>query len=177
MTNIEGKLGLIDKKGNWVVEPEYSQLWAPQERGYRVVIKGEKYGMLDSSLKLIYDTSYDYIGNHSETGGFILMKEGRMWQEDYEGNVVQSFMFEASEMLSYPTVQERDNGGYVYNLSDFSKYCISGKYGIMNRITGKPITLAIYDNINMISSNIFEVSLADNYGDCLIDTNGNVVKR
>ncbi len=175
MTNADGKLGLIDRSGNWVVEPEYDQLWAPQERGYRTVIKDDKYGLLDSSLNLVYPAVYDYIGNHSEKGGFILMGDGRMWQEDYEGNVVQPFMYESSEMLSYPANQEDD--GYALSLSDYSKYQIAGKIGIMNRITGNPVTLAIYKYVEMISPNLFEVCPADNYGFYLVDTNGNVVKQ
>ena len=175
MTDAGGKLGLIDKSGKWGVEPEYDQLWAPQERGYRTVIKDDKYGLLDSSLNLIYPATYDYIGNHSEKGGFILMGDGRMWQEDYEGDVVQPFMYESSEMLSYPANQEDD--GYALSLSDYSKYQIAGKYGIMNRITGKPVTLAIYKYVEMISPNLFEVSPADNYGFYLVDTNGHVVKQ
>ena len=177
MTNAEGKLGLIDREGNWAIEPQYNQLWAPQERGYRVVIKGDRYGMLDQSLNLIYDTVYDYIGNHSETGGFILMKDGRMWQEDFKGNIVQSFMFESSEILYYPIDLNREECGYIYVLSDFAKYCISGKYGIMNRITGEPITLAIYENVEMISAELFEVIPADNYGRYLVDNNGRVVQK
>ncbi len=103
------------------------------------------------------------------------MGDGRMWQEDYEGNVVQPFMYESSEMLSYPANQEDD--GYALSLSDYSKYQVAGKLGIMNRITGNPITLAIYKYVEMISPNVFEVSPADNYGFYLVDTNGNVVKQ
>ena len=71
----------------------------------------------------------------------------------------------------------RDYCGYIYALSDFAKYCIAGKYGIMNRITGEPITPAIYDEVNMISAELFEVTPADNYGIHLVDSNGNVIKQ
>ncbi len=177
MSDKDGKFGLIDKSGNWVVEPEYDQIWAPQERGYRTVIKNGKYGILDSSLKLLYEAVFDYVGNHSETGGFILMNDGRMWQEDYEGNVVQPFMYESSDILSYPVNHDSDEYGYVNNLSDYSKYKIAGRYGIMNRITGKPVTPAIYDSVEMISHKLFEVMPSDNYGVYVVDDKGNIVSR
>ncbi len=177
MTNAEGKLGLINKSGEWVVEPQYGQIWAPQEMGYRVVIKGEKHGMLDQSLNLIYDTVYDYVGNHSETGGFILMKGGRMWQEDFDGRVLQAFMYESLDELSYPIGLDNEGYNFVYKLSDYSKYRVACKYGILNRVTGEVVTLAIYDDIRMLSSNLFEVDLSDNYGQQLVDINGNIVKR
>lgn len=175
MTTADGKIGLIDKNGEWAVEPIYDQLWAPQERGYRVVIKEDKYGLLGPELQMIYQPVYDYVGNHSQEGGFILMKDGRMWQEDYEGNIVHPFMHEWSDILRYPAEAD-DDYSTEYRMSDYSKYQISQRYGILNRHTGKPLTPAIYESIDMISPTIFEVRPANNYGLLLIDINGNAVK-
>ncbi len=38
MTNKDGDLGLIDKNGNWVIEPAYDEIWAPHESGYRIIV-------------------------------------------------------------------------------------------------------------------------------------------
>ena len=106
------------------------------------MIKEDKYGLLGPELQMIYQPVYDYVGNHSQEGGFILMKDGRMWQEDYEGNIVHPFMHEWSDILRYPA--EADDGySTEYRMSDYSKYQISQKYGILNRHTGKPLTPAI----------------------------------
>lgn len=183
MTNAKGESGFIDKNGNWVIDAQYDQIWTPQEKGYRIVVKDNKQGLLDSSLNLIYDTSYEYIELHSEDGGFILAKDGKMWQEDFSGNIVQSFMFEDSEILTYSVGQERveeeydSEYEYINKLSDFSKYSIAGKYGIMNRITGEVITLAIYEKIVMISSELFEVKPSENYARYVINTKGKVIKQ
>jgi hypothetical protein len=103
-----------------------------------------------------------------------------MWQEDREGRVLNAFMYEYSEVLCYPVgVEEYDEWECSYDgeLSAYAKYQVSGLYGIMNRFTGEPITLAIYDDIEMISPTLFEVSRDDAYGYFLIDTKGNVVNR
>ncbi len=170
MTNAKGQLGLIDTRGNWVVEAQYSQIWAPQQQGYRTVIKENKYGMLDASLRLIYDPVYDYIGNFSDTGGFILMKDGRMWQEDYAGNVVTAFMYESSTQLYYP-----DGNGELQS-SRYFRYKIAQRFGILDSFTGHPITPAIYDDIAMITSTLFEVSETDSYCCYLINTQGRIVE-
>ncbi|MBR5197313.1 MAG: WG repeat-containing protein [Alistipes sp.] len=180
MCSVDGKLGLVDKEGNWAIEPEYDQIWAPQECGYRTVIKGDKYGLLDASLNIVYDVAYDYVGQYTESDSFVLMNEGRMWQEDREGRVLNAFMYEYSEVLCYPMgVEDYDEWecSYVGELSAYAKYQVSGLYGIMNRFTGEPITLAIYDDIEMVSPTLFEVSRDDAYGCFLIDTKGNVVNR
>jgi hypothetical protein len=45
----------------------------------------------------------------------------------------------------------------------------------MNRITGEPITLAIYSDINMLSEGLFEVQEYDSYEYYHIDTEGNLL--
>jgi hypothetical protein len=45
----------------------------------------------------------------------------------------------------------------------------------MNRITGKPITLALYSDINMLSKNLFEVQDQESHDWYLVDTDGNRV--
>ena len=47
----------------------------------------------------------------------------------------------------------------------------------MNRITGKPITLALYSDINMLSKDLFEVQDSESYDWYLVDTQGNVVYK
>lgn len=51
------------------------------------------------------------------------------------------------------------------------------RYGIMNRITGKPLTLALYSDINMLSKDLFEVQDPESSDWYLVDTNGNVVSK
>ena len=177
MANAEGKMGLIDKSGRWVIDPQYDELWAPQVQGYRVVVDGGKQGLLDASLNLVYDTSYDYIGNYSADTGFVLMKGGRMWQEDKDGNVVQPFMCESTTVLRYPAGLDEDGYSYLYARSDYLKYQIAGKYGIMDAYTGRPLTLAIYEDVRMVSSMLFEVRPANSYGVLIIDAYGDIIKE
>jgi hypothetical protein len=62
-------------------------------------------------------------------------------------------------------------------LADYVKYEIGNCYGIMNRLTGEPITPAIYSDINMLSKDLFEVQEYDSYDWYLLDTKGNIVSK
>ena len=178
MTNAEGKVGLIDTLGNWVVKPVYDEICAPEERGSRVVYNGKKYGLLDKSLNLVYDTVYDEVDNKFVRDGYILKKDGRMWQEDYEGNVIYPFMYESMNLLYYTVgYANQECSEYQYELSSYAVYNIDNtRCGIMNRTTGKPITPAIYTSVTMISPTVFEVTPTDNYGCYLLDVNGNIIE-
>ena len=130
------------------------------------------YGILDSTFNVVYSTEYDYIDLLSD--GFVLSKSGRKWQVDFEGNVVRPFMFDATFYLNYPSGYD-ENGDIQYVFADYAKYEVMNRYGIMNRITGKPITLALYSDINMLSKDLFEVQDSESYDWYLVDTNGNVI--
>ena len=172
MTNKDGKFGLIDISGNWVVEPEYDELWNACENGNRIVVNDGKHGVLDSCFKVLYPTEYFYIDVLSD--GFVLTKDGKMWQVDLDGNVVNPFMFDGSGYMEYP-VSYCSNNGIEYALSDYMEYYINNNSGIMNRITGKPITPALYEDVYMISDKLFKVQDAETYDWHIIDVNGNKV--
>ena len=172
MTNEEGGVGLIDKSGDWVVVHIYSQIWSDHTTGQRVCVHDGEYGVLDDKGALVYPVEYDYISVVED--GFELTKDGRMWKEDFEGNVTVPFMYEWTTYLSYP-VDYNEYGDIVYELSEYVKYAVSGRRGIMNRLTGEPITPAIYEDVEMMSKDIFEVSTVGTYNHYLVDTNGNVI--
>jgi hypothetical protein len=172
MTNNDGDLGLIDKSGNWVVEPSYDEIRSPQEWGYRVIVNDGKYGILDSTCNVVYLVEYDNIDILPD--GFILNKDGRKWQVDLSGNIIQPFIYDGTYYLNYP-VGYNENGDIQYAFADYLKYEVAGRYGIMNRITGEAITPAIYSDINMLSLEIFEVQDSESYDWYLIDTAGNIV--
>lgn len=172
MINAEGKVGIINTQGEWIVEPQYDEVWCLQDTGYRNVVLNRKYGVLDKDGKVVYPTEYGYIGQLND--GFELTKGGRMWKEDFEGNVVIPFMVDGTYYLKYPNGYDEFDE-ITYTLSDYVMYEVLNCYGIMNRITGEPITLAIYSDINMLSEGVFEVQEYDSYEYYHIDTEGNLL--
>ena len=174
MTDADGNLGLIDKNGNWVVEPAYDEVWVPHDSGYRIIVKDGKHGVLDSTCNVVYPAEYGYVDILSD--GFVLNKGGKKWQVDFEGNTVQPFMFDGTYYLNYP-IGYNECGDIQYAFADYAKYEVMNCYGIMNRITGKLITLALYSDINMLSKDLFEVQDPESYDWYLVDTQGNVVSK
>ena len=174
MTNADGDLGLIDMSGNWVVEPVYDEIWAPHESGYRIIVDNSKHGVLDSKGNVIYPAEYGYVDVSSD--GFVLTKGGKKWQVDFEGNIVQPFMFDNTYYLNYPNGYD-SYGDLTYEFADFVKYEVMNSYGVMNRITGEPITPAIYSDINMLSKDLFEVQDPESYDWYLVDIDGNVISE
>jgi len=173
MTNAEGFVGLIDREGNWAVEPTYDNISAPYAEGYRVVVKNAKCGVLNAECGETYSTEYDHINIISE--GIELIKDGRMWQVNFEGEIVHPFMFGYSSYLRYPIGYD-ECGEILYAFADYAKYEVMNRYGIMNRITGEPITPAIYSDVNMLSADLFEVQYPESYDWSLLDAKSPKIK-
>ena len=174
MTNAYGALGLIDKSGSWVIEPYYDEILVPHTSGYRLIVKDNKHGVIDSNCALVYPAEYDCINILND--GFVLTKGGRKWQVDFAGNIIRSFMYDNTYYLNYP-IGYNESGEIQNAFADFVKYEIMNSYGIMNRFTGEPITPAIYSDINMLSKDLFEVQEYNSYDYLLLDTKGNVVSK
>jgi len=172
MTNAEGDQGLIDREGHWVIEPAYDEIWTPHETGYRIIVDDGKYGVLDAAGSTVYPAEYRYIDIVSD--GFVLTKGGRRWQVDFDGKMMQPFMFDDMDYIGYPIGYD-DCGDLICEFSDYAMYEIMHRRGIMNRITGKPVTLAIYSDIYMLSKDLFKVQEYDSCDWYLIDTSGNIV--
>ncbi len=63
----------------------------------------------------------------------------------------------------------------TYVMSDYSKYETKGRYGILNRITGMPLTPAIFSDVEMLSKELFKVQIADSGSWYIVDKMGNMV--
>lgn len=174
MTNKDGSVGLIDSAGRWVIEPSYDEIWAPHESGFRVLVKDGEYGVIDNECNTVYSTEFDYVDIISD--GFIFTKGGKKWQVDFEGNIINSFIFDGTYYLNYP-IGYNENGDIKYAFADYLKYEVMNRYGIMNRLTGEPVTPALYSDINMLSKELFEVQDPENSSWFLMDVNGNVLEK
>lgn len=60
-----GKHGLINKEGQWVVQPEFSYINNPIN-GYRIVRKQDKYGLMNSRLQIVLPVEYNWINQNQD---------------------------------------------------------------------------------------------------------------
>jgi hypothetical protein len=130
-------------------------------------------GIIDTAGRWVLEPVYDLIQSFPDC--ILLVKDGKKWQVDLDGNIVQPFLYDCSEILQYP-VGIDESGKVRYELSDYLKYRVVERYGVMNRITRKVVIPAIYADVNMLSKELFEVRCTRNDDWFLIDVNGNVVK-
>ena len=173
MTDERGACGLIDKDGNWVVEPQYDCIWTPHGDGYRIVKDGDKYGLLNPELKFAYPLEYDYIEFSAEDAGILLSQNGRKWQVDFDGTVTRPFVVDYTSWIYVPGTYDEDEGSS--KMSDYIEYRIDGQVGVLRRDNGRIVIPAIYESINILSETLFKAELREEGNWILIETNGDIV--
>ena len=155
MTNSEGLFGLIDKSGEWVVEPQYERIEGTDERGWRKVYNNGLYGIITNDGCMIYSPEYKSI-TIMDDNTLILEKEGRRWREDERGNVVVPLLYDDCHHLCYYVyVPEEDD--YKEFLSPYLLYTIGDKSGVMVRDTGEVLSPAVYGDISVVGKDRFQI--------------------
>jgi hypothetical protein len=168
-----GKQGIIDKAGKWIIDPQYDYIYAPKN-GYRIVYKENKYGLLDNSMQLTLPVEYDKITLSNE--GVVLRKgnDQKLIAYDFK-TIIYPFVYDELNDIYYNSGKVNEEGTDIYVLSDYKKFSIGDKYGLIDK-NGHITVPALYGNITAIHNDLFSCSIigADVY--ITITGKGEVVK-
>ncbi len=118
MTDEEGRCGLIDHSGAWVIEPKYERIKRPVFGKYRKVKLNGKWGLLDENLNLILPVKYDHITVlDSIATRFEVTYEDIMYEIDRKGKLLSqlgySYMHPFYEPKGRYGSYERTSGRYM----------------------------------------------------------------
>ena len=180
MRTMEGKWGLIDKQGEWVVEPVYTSIDAPVY-GYRRMTDGNKCGLMTVSGKIALPAEYDEIRAASDQRGFILAKDGTAKEVDTQFNTLVPFVYDGLYKLAYIQDYRSDDyydedGNHHVETPKFWRYDIGTKSGVMDA-TGKVIIPAIYYMVYLVDDHLFQVEVECGGERILFDHQGRYVGK
>ena len=192
MGDKNGVFGLIDKNGNWVLEPEYDGI-IHTDKDWWIVSKGNKFGVLNDSLKIILPPEFKSI-DVEKYGLEVLNMNYERKLFDLEGKLLQDFMFTDIRDLSYkiPKVgghKTDSEDEYEWYISEYKEYRTTYSFDDDNRVgllspDGKPITPPLYAYIvalgpdrfrcyyNLVGSDSVEEGLS-----ILINSKGKVINQ
>lgn len=158
-----GHYGIIDKQGNWFMLPEYDNI-KTRRHGYYLLEKDEDHvGLADSCGQIILPCDYQMIVVLED--GVILQKDGRKWMVSPDlKTVIHPYIIDEENTFSVATDVLDEYGNYYHrDYEPIGTYRVGSKYGLLDRHSGRPITLAIYDGIEYISPNLFRCALTGDY--------------
>ena len=174
MRTMEGKWGMINTKGEWIVEPIYTVLSAPQ-LGSRIVGDGTHYGLLDLEGNIILPVEYDDIHLSNREGCLMLVKDGRAKLVNRKLETVEPFVFDRTFLLSYvdgyrDSEEEATSVHPKYFGYQIGEYC-----GVLDD-QGHVIIPAKYEWVRIAGEHLFEVSISSYNERILFNHKGERVK-
>lgn len=163
-----GAKGLINNKGEVVVEPVFAYISDPEE-GLRIVSTySGKEGVVDSSFRFLVDTLFDRVEvvlNH----GIVVTKESEQQLLDFHGQPLH-FVYDAVFPLYMTDVSLLSGEDIIAMETGFSAYSHNGRLGLFDDRNKKRITPPLWNNITYHAPGIFAAHLG---GFCvLLDEQG-----
>ncbi len=180
--NVTGKIGLIDKSGEWALNPEYDMIF--NDEGFWLANINGNVGLFTAELDTLFHVNNVQITVYDEV---IEVEHANHITKryDFDGNVVVDFVIDEISNMQYETDElrngmaecdgmERDNN--VYGIANRQMYkvssgCYEEYFGLISR-DGKRITPPLYTSISAISKNRY---LCQPHG-VVVDDNGKIVE-
>ena len=168
------RIGLIDKQGNWAVEPEYYQM-SYDTKGFWLVQDREwNYGLLDAKGQMLLPIEYDNIAiHHGDSCIFVRRLDHLNQVLDFECNIINPCNFDEVEKMEYST----DEYDEFDNLKSATANCLKyetfeGYYGLMDK-DGNIITPPSYSRITAIGKDRYHCDGPN--GSVILDSKGREV--
>ena len=174
MRTMDGQWGLINNRGEWVVEPIYNTIDAPYH-GYRRVYDGDHYGLLAQDGSFALPVVYNDIRREPVGNGWILVKDGLAWQVDFQLHVTVPFVHDGIHKL-YSIDGYREGEDNEEKEPRFFRFDIGDNSGVIDA-NGKVIIPAIYFNVYIVNDKLFQVELTSSGERLLYDTQGRYVGK
>ena len=161
---VDGKSGLIDRQGNWVLEPVYDVI--VHEYQFWKVKKDDMYGLYSESMKLMFDVVNPQIDICDDVIE-VRFSDHTAKRYDFEGNILVDFVIDNVENMHYATTElenHENEEGYasnsaIYDVAKCQKYMVrcgyyNEYYGLIDR-SGKRVTSPEYSSIEAIAEDLY----------------------
>ena len=160
--SLDGKTGLIDRQGNWVLLPEYDWVWYCN--GLWKVRKDDSFGLFSAEMDTIFSTDKVEIAVMEDVIE-VRYKNHTAKQFDYEGNVLVDFVIDDISTMRYETLELRpyESGDGLeeymkHAVADCQMYMVrcgnTDYYGLMDR-NGRRITPPDYEWIEAVAKDLY----------------------
>lgn len=175
------KYGVINKKGEWELEPKYVDLHRGDNHLWVIKEGAAQYGLYNDSLKqMVLPCEYRSLWVGSE-GITALYQDYQMKTLNFDLSVKDAHAVSDVESLRYGQGEVDDDGNEItypamclaYKVASAYSNDMDERYGLMS-VDGEPLTEARFNSITAINDNLYKCELSKGY--VLVDGTGKEVK-
>ena len=170
------RVGLIDKQGNWVVDPIYYDMTYYAKGFWKVCDRDFNYGLLGANGQVLLPIEFDYISIYENDSCIFVRRFDNVVQVlDFNCNVINPCNIESVYPMDYPTDEYDEEGETKPAAANCLKYYNNNTFGLMDK-NGKVITPPIYLSIKAIGPDRYHC-WGGSSGSVILDSKGNVIEQ
>lgn len=172
---VNGKYGLLDRKGEWAYLPEYEDIHIGA-RNMWYVMDNDKCGVIGSDGKLTIPMEYKNVYINSDNGITVTKADNSQSRYDYNGSLLDAFVFDEVSHLSY-YIKEFDNeGNQKQAVDDMLSYSVNNFYGLMTK-NGVPVTPPLYSYIEAVAPGMYQCHIPETRDCIMINEKGEKINE
>lgn len=175
MTDASGKWGIIDRKGEWVIMPQYDGI-AHKDAGFWLVNKDGNRGLLNKEALPVIPVEYRNI-EVMEQGISVVLEDYTMCMMNHDGSLKHKFVCGSINDIYYETSDVDADGESTQKLAKCkSYYTYEGHRGLMSP-DGVPLTLPLFSSITGVNENLYYCRYDYSDSGILLDGKGRVINE
>jgi hypothetical protein len=173
---VDGKYGFIDKSGQWVMQPQFTNVENAEHNTWLVCLNDSTYGVIDSSMNYLLECKYPNIRTSAD--GIIVTNEDHTEVlYDYDGVAQDKFICNKIGPLYYTSAERDSNNEFISKPAKCMYYEMSSGYEGLADANGKPITPPLYWEILPIGEDLYQCTLYSLSASVVLNGKGEVVKQ
>lgn len=177
MSNGKGTVGLIDKSGNWAVNPEYDEI-IPSAHNYWKMRKGsyesELWYAFTDKAEPVNMTGVKVIDINDDLGVIYTLPNHLKMVVDFDGNRQEKFLCQDIEAMYYNTDNKDKDGNFIEERTTLYRYRMSDGYEGLCKANGDIVTEPIYWQVIPIGKDLYHCTYKDTNSGVIINTNGKI---
>lgn len=175
----DGDMGLIDRYGNWVLEPVYDEI-LPAPHNYWKVRKGDEesglwYAFNDRALPLT-PSGVRSLEIDEELGVVYTLPNHMSMVVDFEGNRMESFLCSDIEPMYYDTDKRDKEGEFLKEQTTLYRYRMPDGYEGLCKENGEIVTEPLFWIVKSIGKDLYMGIYKNSNIGVIINSNGEITK-
>lgn len=177
MGDEQGGVGLIDKAGNWAVNPEYDEV-VPAIHNYWKMRKGTE----DSELWYAYTDKAEPVNSdgvkvleiNEDLGVIYTLPNHLKMVVDFDGNRLEKFLCQDIEPMYYNSDNRDKEGNLIEQRTTLYRYRMSDGYEGLCKANGDIVTKPLYWVVKPIGKDLYHCTYKDTNSGVIINSNGEI---
>lgn len=175
-----GKMGLIDKSGNWAVEPTYDWICSEANNFWKARKGDCETGLwyaLNDKAELVTETGYPQMEITEDLGIVVTLPNHLQVAYGFNGVKSDQFLCRDLEKMYYDKDEWDEEGNKIIDATTLMRYRMSDGYEGLCTVDGDIITEPIYWEVMPITKDTYLCKYKDASAGVIVNSKGEIVQH